>query len=134
MKMAPSKKHSKNCVCNKPVKDRFEHFMPVLQHISKADPIELKDIIKAASPCLIRLISELGLNILKGTIKLPCRQYKKLRPHKRLLVCLSKPGFSVDKHRNALLKKRGGFLPTILPFILSALSGFAGQALAKSLI
>lgn len=133
MTMAPCKGPNK-CVCKESVIERFKHFLPILQRIPGANNTELQEIIKCASPCFIRLISELGLNILKGSVKLPRHQYKKLRPHKRLLVHLSKPGFSASQHRSKLLKKKGGFLPAVLPFLLTALSGFAGQALAKTLL
>lgn len=124
----------RECVCRKHVSERLKKYLPILRQLCGADPSSLKEIIGKSSPCLVRLISELGLNILKGTVKLPKRQYKKLKPYKRLLISLSKPGFSADKHRQILLKKKGGFLPAILPYILTALSGFAGQALAKTFL
>lgn len=130
--MAPCK-NVKGCICKKSAYDRFKHFKPIFDEICASDAANIQKIIANAPSCFVRLISELGLNILKGSIKLPKHQYKKLRPHKRLLIRMSKPGFSPEHHRQILLKKRGGFLPAILPLILSAVSGFAGQTLAKTL-
>jgi hypothetical protein len=47
---------------------------------------EKRGIISKAHPCLIQLIAEIGLNILKGNIKLTDNQYKTLKPYKRMLL------------------------------------------------
>jgi hypothetical protein len=127
-------RYAETCICQKSVVDRFQYFYPLLKEMNGASNYKKKEIMKKAPPCFVRLISECGLNILKGNIKLPDDQYKKLKPHKRLLLSLSKPMLSMKKRRDLLLQKRGGFLPAILPFLLSGISGFAGQAIAKSLL
>jgi hypothetical protein len=134
MFQSKSRMHAgKKCVCKKPVKKRLLHFLPILTQLRKSDAGKRREILKAASPCLVHLISECGHNILKGNLCLPEDQYKNLKPHKRLMLLMSKPTLSIKLRRDALLKKKGGFLPVILPFLLSAISGFAGQALAKSI-
>jgi hypothetical protein len=120
----------KECVCKQAVMKRFQQYYPLLKDLRNNK--KRKEILKRAPPCFVRLISECGLNILKGNIKLPEAQYKKLKPHKRLLLSLSKPIISMKQKKALLVKKKGGFLPIVLPFLLSAISGFTGQALAKS--
>lgn len=122
------------CVCEKNVHERFEHFKPVLEKYGEGNLKEKKKILKKAPSCLVRLFSECGHNILKGNVKLPDAQYKKLKPHKRLLLLMSNPSKSLKEKKFALLKKKGGFIQVVLPYLLTALSGFAGQALAKSVL
>lgn len=124
--------NKRSCVCNKPALKRFQHFHASLQRIARANNKELQDIIQTASPCLLRFISELCLNILKGNLQLRTHQYKKLRPHKRSMINLSRIGLNPQVRREVLLKKKGGFLPALVPILLSALAGFAGETLGKA--
>lgn len=87
---------------------------------------------KNAPPCFVKLACETGLNILKGNLKLPSSQYKNLRPYKQMLLQLSQPDISIKQRRSILARKKGGFLPLVIPYLLTALSGFAGQAIAKA--
>jgi hypothetical protein len=120
------------CCCKRTPEDRCNHFLPTLKLLSDADPSKRVQLIRQAPPCLIRLLSECGLNVLKGNVKLSRHQYATLKPHKRVLLSVSHPSASLKERRAALTKKQGGFLPVVLPIILSALSGFAGQAVAKA--
>lgn len=119
------------CWCTKSIEERLQHFLPELKLLSEASPLQRANILRNASTCLTRLLCETGLNILKGHVKLSDDQYKKIRPHKRLLLMVSKPSIPLKHRREALAKKKGGFLPIVLPAILSAISGFAGQTLSK---
>lgn len=120
------------CWCGYSTQERFQHFMPSLKALNESDPRRRVALLQTASPCLIRLLSECGLNVLKGNVKLSDSQYASLRPHRRMLMTVSKPSASLEERRHALTRKKGGFLPIVLPIILSALSGFAGQAVAKA--
>jgi hypothetical protein len=111
---------------------RFKPFLPELEKLTKATPKQRVYLLKTASPDLIRLLCKVVLNVLKGSVKLPESHYKKLRPHKHTLLTVSKRTKSIKKKRDALLKKRGGFLPLILPALISALAGFAGEALSSA--
>ena len=112
--------------------ERFQHYESELQAINSADKNQRAVLLQNASPCLIQLLAECGLNVLKGNLKLSDDQYERLKPHRRMLLNVSKSKATVDERRNTFLKKRGGFLPVILPILLSALSGFAGQAVSKA--
>ena len=133
--MASKCKGSKKvCWCKKDLVERFQHYESNLQEMSMADNTRRISLLQEASPCLIQLLSECGLNVLKGNLKLTDDQYDRLKPHRRMLLKVSKSKSSVEARRSILTKKkRGGFLPIILPIILSALSGFAGQAVSKAI-
>jgi hypothetical protein len=120
------------CVCKgRTVKERFEFFKPQLQAMSDGDAKIREDILKSAHPCLIRLICEVILNILKGDIELKGHQYEELRPYKQMFLKICEDGVTLKRRRNILVRKVGGFLPKILPGLLSAISGFAGHSLAN---
>jgi hypothetical protein len=118
-------------VCTVELKERLNEFIPLLKKLSAADKKERATIILKAPTCFIRFLCECGLNVLKGNLKLSDDQYQKLRPHRRLLLFLSTPSLSFKVRRRAFLRKKGGFLPVVAPVLLSALSGFVGQAAAK---
>lgn len=109
------------------------HFKPVLEKYGEGNLKTKKTILKKAPSCMVRLLSECGHNVLKGNVKLPEAQYKKLKPHKRLLLLMSNPSKTLKEKKLALLKKKGGFIQVVLPYLLTALSGFAGQTLAKNI-
>lgn len=125
----------KDCSCHgRSVKERFEEFVPVLKEMVEADPKRRLKIMKKLPPCFVTLICETSLNILKGNLKLPDSHYDSLRPHKQMLVSMCRPRDTFKKKKEYLLKKKGGFLAALAPIILSALSGFAGQTLARTFV
>lgn len=122
------------CVCSQKLGERLKKYVPILKKLNDADPTERAEIILKAPTCFIRFLCECGLNILKENVKLSKAQYESLRDHKKVLLYLSQPYVSFTKRRSVLLKKKeGGFLPALTPIILSALSGFVGQAASKLL-
>lgn len=123
------------CWCFKPIAKRFSFFKPKLEELNKANSSkERVKIIKKSNLCFVRFLCEIGKNILKGNIRLPTAQFQKLKPHKRLLLYISGRQTPLRERKRVLLEKGGGFLPIVLPFLLSAISGFAGQALSKVLV
>lgn len=114
-----------DCLCHRSLQDRVRHYLPELQALAKSRPKERVKILKQGNSCFVKLLCEMVLNVLKGTVKLPDSHYKKLKPHKRLLLQVTKPLASVKQRREALLKKKGGILPVILPPLLTALATFA---------
>ncbi len=85
-----------------------------------------------AYPCLVQLICEIGLNILKGNIELPDHQHANLKAHKQTLLTLCHPGKSLKEKRKIIFKTLGDTLLKILPCILAAISSFAGHVFAKN--
>lgn len=120
----------KNCWCSKPLKQRLFHFQPILKELTKSRKgSKTRAILESATPCFIRLLSEIGSNILKGNIELSEDQTRRLKPHKRLLLLTSKPHLSLKRKKEALIAKNGGFLNIVLPTLISAISALlAGGA------
>lgn len=121
------------CVCKGlSVKERFDYFEPQLREFQDGGIDQRKEVLNKAHPCMIQLICEMGLNILKENILLSEHQYERLKPYKRMLLRLCHPGKSLKQRKKILIKAIGGFLPKVLPAVLSAVSAYAGQALAKA--
>lgn len=129
--------NSKRCsCCNLHIFDRISKYASVLKQLITAKGHKRNEILENADNCLIKLLCECAMNVLKGRVSLKKSQLKRLSPHGRTLVKLSRTtGFDRAKTKldqaRKLLQKRGGFLPIILPPLLTLLSGFAGQALGK---
>ena len=120
-----------DCSCKgKSVKERFELYSEQLKEINSGNQAAQREVLSKADSCLVRLICEIGLNILKGNIKLSDEQYKELKPHKRLLLSICKPGLDLKKRKSILVKQLAGFLPKVLPFLLPAVSSYLGHTLA----
>jgi hypothetical protein len=130
--MSKCKNIANKCVCKHKIADRMRLYEPLINEFINASNKRKMELMQSAPPCFVRLVCECGLNILKGNVVLPNAQYKKLRPHRRLMLLASKPSISIEKKRKFLANAKGGFLPIIIPYILSALSGLAGQAIAKA--
>jgi hypothetical protein len=120
------------CVCSKSVLDRVAEFEPFLKELQNSSPDKRISLIKRAPSCLIRFLCECGLNILRGNLKLSDQQYEELKPHKTSLLKFSKAFSTQKERRQALLKKKGGALPVLIPIVLSALASFAGEAIARA--
>ncbi len=123
-------KAGRQCICkNFSLVEKFDYFAPQLKELHEASIARRKQVLNDAHPCLIQLICEIGLNILKGNIELPREQYKDLKPYKRLLLSLCQPGKSLPERKKVLLKAVKKLLPKIL---LTAIGSFAGHALANA--
>jgi hypothetical protein len=122
-----------DCICNgMSLIDRFKYFEKELEDLQHGDLQKRKEIFNMAHPCLIQLICEIGLNILKGNIELPNHQYKNLKPYKRMLINLCQRGKTLKERRKIIFKALGDVLPKILPCVLAAVASFTGHAFAKS--
>ena len=88
--------------------------LPLLQALAEAKPKFKKAIIKNASPELLKAISEIVLNMLKGIIPLSPQQKQRLSRYKKEFRTLAK----------LLVQKGGGAaLGILLPIALSILAG-----------
>jgi hypothetical protein len=76
---------------------------------------------------IIRLLSEICLNLLRGNVKLSPGQIHRLKRHKQILRSLATRNISVKEKRRKLIQ-RGGFLPLVLPVIASTLAGLIGAS------
>jgi len=90
-----------------------------------------KMLLEAASSDEIRSIAECALNVLQNRIRLSSSQKRKLKHHKDTLRYIAKRGTNIKKKRR-ILQQKGGFLTSLLPLAVSALSSivpslFGGQ-------
>ena len=98
--------------------------LPLLKLLVDAKPELKKAIIKYASSDLVKAISEIALNMLKGVIKLTPQQKHRLSRYKKEFRSLAKKGVSVNRKRKLLVQKGGGAgLAILLPLALSLLAG-----------
>ena len=121
-----------DCTCpNKSVKDIFDHFRGELQALEDATESERRELLKKASPCLIKFLCEIVHNVLTDNIKLPEEHYQIFKKYRGFFVKLCSPEVSEPKRREVLKKRISKILPQLLSPLLSAVAGFAGQALSR---
>ena len=80
-------------------------------------------LLEAANSGEIRSIAECALNLLKNRIRLNSSQKRKLKRHKETLRYIAKKNTNIKKKKRAL-QQRGGFLTSLLPLAISALTSF----------
>lgn len=101
-----------------------------LSLLSKSSPKQRKSLLRNANKSQILSLSEICLNILAGNIPV---NIKKLRKYKRCIRKIACRKTSFKRKKNFLVKQRGGFLPLILPAVLSGIAGLVGKAIGKRL-
>jgi hypothetical protein len=108
----------------------FEHFVTELRILESASESERANLLSSASPCLLKLLREIVLNILKGNITLPEAHYRELKKYKTTLLKICNPKV---KNRSALLRlfKWKKILPQVLAAVVAALGGTAVKMLEK---
>ncbi len=108
--------------------DYVKRALPLLQVIAKSKPKVRNAIIEHGPADLIKAISEIVLNVLKGVVKLTARQKKRLIRYKNKLRALSSNKVSQKVKRKFLTQKGGGaaLAGVLLPIALSVLSGQLG--------
>ena len=115
----------------------------MIQFLCHTKPSVTKLVLKNASPDLIKSLSEICLNVLKGNVPLTAAQKSKLSRFKHDLRKLAQKNISLKKKKTILQKgglfpllikaiahntQKGGLLPALaLPFI----AGAAGGLLSK---
>ena len=125
-------RHGASCqVCCQDITRRLSTYLPAVRSLSKAGAKKRMQIIRDADPCLVRIMKECALNVLKGRIKLSRRQLTRLRPHARTLVKVSRGQGMTLGAQKKLLEKSGGFLPVVLPALIASLGTLAGNVLSN---
>ena len=89
-----------------------------------------KILLDAANSNEIRSIAECALNLLKNRINLNTGQKRKFKRHKETLRHVAKKSVSVKRKRR-ILQQKGGFLTTLLPLAISALSSIVPALFGK---
>ncbi|GFX54608.1 uncharacterized protein TNCV_792941 [Trichonephila clavipes] len=104
---------------------------PEVQRLPAASPAQRKAILKSATDDQIKTLCEICDNLLSGNI--PTKKIKKLCSYKRVIRLLANRSVPISRKRKLFTTNRqvGGFLPLILPGVLSLLGGIAGKAIGK---
>lgn len=79
-------------------------------------------LIELATPSEIKAVAECILNVINKNIPIDEKTIKCLNKHKNVLRRLTKAKLSTNSRKKLLRQKGGGFLATILPIALSALT------------
>ncbi len=107
--------------------ERIKRNLPYLRLLCKR-PVN-KDVRKhlLQSEELIKILSEISLNILNGNIRITEREKKRLRRYKTLMRLLARKSVSLNKKRSTLVNQKGGgfFLPLLAPLITLISSAIA---------
>ncbi len=98
--------------------------LPLLQAIAKSKPKIRNAIVQHGPSDLIKAISEIVLNVLKGVIKITPRQKKRLSRYKNKLRALTDNKVAEKVKRKFLTQKGGGAgaLGILVPIAIAALS------------
>jgi hypothetical protein len=120
---------SRNCVCSKDIETKTKYFLPQLKRICRAKKTEREVLLKQLSPCGVRYICDCSLALLSDVIQLPTNVYKKLSKYKEDLLYLVKKRPSLRQRRARLVEKQGGFLPFLLPALVSGIASLGGKLL-----
>ncbi|GFX47852.1 uncharacterized protein TNCV_5002731 [Trichonephila clavipes] len=99
--------------------------------LAAASPAQRKAILKSATDDRIKTLCEICDNLLSGNI--PTKKIKKLCSYKRVIRLLANRSVPISRKRKLFTTNRqvGGFLPLILPGVLSLLGGIAGKVIGK---
>jgi len=97
-------------------------------HISK--PKERAKLLSSVDDDIIKLLSEMSFNFLRGNLATSPNQLHRLRKHKQTLRMMANKKVPLYKKRSTLIQ-RGGFLPLLLPVVANAVGGILGQVWEK---
>ncbi|GFX69195.1 uncharacterized protein TNCV_3563711 [Trichonephila clavipes] len=111
--------------------NRVSRHVHLLHVLADASPAQRKAILKSATDDRIQTLCEICDNLLSGNI--PTKKIKKLCGYKRVIRLLANRSVPISRKRKLFTTNRqvGGFLPLILPGVLSLLGGIAGKAICK---
>ena len=105
----------------------------ILSALAHANSDQRRALLQTSDKCVIRCICECALNVLKGVVKLPEKQIKKLKKYKKIIRNLVKVNDLKNRKKNSkkvnwLKKKkqlvqtgRGALLPLLLTPIVEIL-------------
>lgn len=98
----------------------------LLKHISKCSSAECSHIIKGLSDEVIRLMSQICINVMnKNLLRNESDAVKRLTPYKKELKAVTRHKATVKQKRKTF-EQKGGFLGTILGLALPLITGLIG--------
>lgn len=107
---------------------KVKRHVHLLHLLSTATPQQRKAILRTASKEQIKLLCEICQNLLAGNISI---NTKKLHSYRKTIRQLANKKIPILKKKKLFLNQTGGFLPLILPTVLSLLSGVVSRAVEK---
>lgn len=109
--------------------NRLKRNISILDVLSKAPKKQREAIINTATKDQLLCICDCANNILKETIPLTEKDFKKLRRHQNIIRYLAENNKDIEGKKDYLIQS-GGFLPILLAPILGA----AGSILTELLL
>ncbi|GFX60957.1 uncharacterized protein TNCV_1897171 [Trichonephila clavipes] len=109
--------------------NRLNRHVHLLHVLAGASPAQRKAILKNASNDQIKTLCEICQNLLSGNIA--TNNIKKLCSYKRVIRLLADRSVPISRKRKLFTTNRqvGGFLPLVLPAVLSLIGGLVGPEL-----
>ena len=101
--------------------DNLKKHIPILEYLKNLNSKEQKNLIKNANVALLRVFSEICLNLMKRNIELSPLDITRLKKHEHLIKKLSQRKHSIKVRKNIL--QRGGFLSSILSLLPALVGG-----------
>jgi hypothetical protein len=110
----------------------LKHCMSKLKIIAQIkDPnLRKKVLLNLGDDCLYKALNEIAINTVKNKVPLTLKLKKKLRPYKskiQKLACYTKD----RRNKKRLIVQSGGFLPLLLPAVVTALGGILPEIIKK---
>ena len=98
---------------------RVRKHMPILEYINSMNEKERKHFLKGANIELLKTLSEICLNLLAGTIKIPPSELQKLKRFKKEIITLSEKRHSLKKR--VKICQKGGFIGSLLALAIPSI-------------
>lgn len=96
--------------------------MHLLNVLARAKPSERKELLKKSNFGLIKSIVECIENVLNGNVKLDRTHMKKLKRYKSQLRRIYSSGKKWSSKKKVIIQTGGGFLPTLLIPVITAIA------------
>ncbi|GFU94593.1 uncharacterized protein TNCV_3699011 [Trichonephila clavipes] len=110
--------------------NRIRQHVHLLHVLSAASPQQRNAILKSATNEQIKTLCEICQNVLAGNV--PKANVKRLCRYKRTIRQLADRSISLGRKRKLLTTNQtGGFLPLVLPAVLSFVGGLLGKTIGK---
>lgn len=91
-----------------------------LSILKSSSPSQRKAILKTMSPDQLKCLCEICHNVLRGVLPV---NVNKLRRYKKAMRDLASRSLSNKVKKSILIKQSGGFLPFLIPAVLSTVGG-----------
>jgi hypothetical protein len=99
-----------------------------LNLLAKSSPSQKRALLRSADKSQISSLCEICLNVLAGNIPIKVKKFSK---YKKTIRKIADKKTSLNTKKRLLVNQIGGFLPALLPIVLSALSGIAGKVIGE---